>query len=1053
LNELSITINDIDRVNILNELGNEFVYEDKNLAELYYQQGLQLANEILFQGLEEDHEVLSVKSKILSGLGFVSYLNQNYSKAILEIEECIVLNNSLNNGALEEGGKFLLYLSYCYFKLNDFQSSIECLKESLVLSNGNMEVTARIHYLLSKNYQRIGSLDKAISHLNECLGICQENNFFYNQIVVINSLITIAQKKGNWKKSKKLLSSVKSLIDKNDNYSITGYYALLGNSYMHDGNLDSAKICLEKGEQMSELEKSVEQRFVNNLVKVYEYRAELEILLKNYERALIYADKIFASGNKHNSILELMSSHKLRYRIYEENQEYEKAFIALKAYNEIKEKNKIADIKGKLLKQEFELQVSQKKIEDSIAYQIIVQKRIAELKNHEVIIEEERKTKYLLIGSLIVSILAFFIFFRGLRRKRKDNEIIIAQNNASDVNQKLLESQNKKLQSKATLYKILQICSTDVGIKTILNETLNQLLDTVIIGGNGKGYVLLEKEIRINSIEVYTGLSDLEIEKLKNTPFDSCICGAVYSNHKVELCTKELELNHFNIPIVHNFEVLGVVVVETVLKENEMNNSIEFLNSVSILLGETIFRHNTADKLRIAHIENTLRKKEVEKVNEKVNLALEKQEAINSLMNAIINNENIGGKVYDYVLSIFGVVILKRLNITLFDFEKNLVELYFLKENGEDSMDNKPFPLSEFSDETISQLMVNSTVIVESIKNKKIKSISDIEMMRLNINSFVCYPLMSDNNLLGSLNISFEKSFKFTDKQNEFLKMLVEGITIAIRQNLMFNKIVFANTEMTKLQYELNSSLNYSKEIQKAILPTKEVFDSTFPKHFSILKQKDTVGGDFYWVRNYKDVKMVACVDCTGHNVPGAFMTMLARVLLREAGTIKAIRGPGKILKQMDSAIRNILKQKDYVGMQDGMDMTICVIDNQNNKIEFASAQRPIVVQEKGKQELTVLKGSKFPVGGFSKEEKTYDVIKFDLDQIEKFYMFSDGYVDQFGGPKVKKIGTKKFISNLNLIKNLSMDKQKEFLVNEIENWKGDLNQIDDICVIGIDLT
>jgi len=214
------------------------------------------------------------------------------------------------------------------------------------------------------------------------------------------------------------------------------------------------------------------------------------------------------------------------------------------------------------------------------------------------------------------------------------------------------------------------------------------------------------------------------------------------------------------------------------------------------------------------------------------------------------------------------------------------------------------------------------------------------------------------------------------------------------------------------------------------------------------------VGGDFYWVREYKDgVKLIICIDCTGHNVPGAFMTMLARVLVRESATIKGIRDPSGILFQMDRGLRRILKQESYAGMQDGMDISICIINEEENYIKFSSAQRPIIFLEKGNQEVTVIKGDKFSVGGYYEYEKVFKITELPLDTVAKFYITTDGYLDQFGGPNVKKIGKRNFIQSLNLIQNLPMDKQKEFLLNELNNWKGELDQIDDICVIGVDLT
>ena len=152
----------------------------------------------------------------------------------------------------------------------------------------------------------------------------------------------------------------------------------------------------------------------------------------------------------------------------------------------------------------------------------------------------------------------------------------------------------------------------------------------------------------------------------------------------------------------------------------------------------------------------------------------------------------------------------------------------------------------------------------------------------------------------------------------------------------MFSQITSKNIQLSELNSSIKASINYANKLQHSVLPTYGAFDEVFSSNFAYLNQKDTVGGDFYWAREYEDgVKMMACVDCTGHGIPGAFMTMLSRVLLREAATIKGLRCPSEILMQMDKAVRRVLVQYDYEAMQDGMDMTICVVDPKNNNISF----------------------------------------------------------------------------------------------------------------------
>ena len=1049
LNELYSNENEVKKIHTLNGLGDLLKNRSSDSSELYYQQGLQLSNHLLLYN--SDNEVLLEKANILSGLGYINYLDQDFKDAILKLEESLKIKESLSKYLTLDQTSLLLHLSFCYFSLNDHQSSIEYLLDALKENEkGNdVGIKTRIYYSLAENYYSLEIFHKAKESYKMSYKLACENNFENVKVITLNSLTALYQKEKNWKKSDEYLLKSLRVIKANNDFRIIDYYAVKGYSEIHKGFLDSASFYLNLGEELGD-----KNNVSYSLVKVYKYRSILENKIKNYDLAYEYALKVEDYGVFHKDINVIIIGLELKYEIYESRKDYKNALLSLKKLTELKKKHITFNIRGQLLKQELILKSEQKELSDSLKFDAVRQNKEAEIKNQIVLLEEERKTKYFLGGSLFLVLIVLIVIIKGLKRRKKDNEIILAQQKESEVHQLLLVDQNKNLQSKASLFKILNVCSKDVSIKNILSEVLDHLVVLNIIGGANEGFVYLETKGRYNGVDVFSGILDEKIKIFKESPHGECVCGKKYKDYKIELCCNGVLKNHYNIPVVNNNEVLGIMVIFTSFSKEEMKKELDFLEIVSKLLGETIYRHNMSDKLRLAHIENTLKKKEVAKIHNQVEEALNKQAAINGLMEAIINNENIGGRVFNYVTDIFGGVYIKRLNITLFDFTKKEVAFYFLRENGEDKLENKPFSLDEFSKETIESLKRNQRIVVTSIKEKEIKSVSDLKMMRNNIDSFVSFPLMSEGKLLGSLNVSFEERISFTQSQEQFLNMLVEGITIAINQNVMFNQIVSNNTELSMLHNELNSSINYAQKIQEAILPSEELFSDIFAKHFVIHKQKNSVGGDFYWVREYKKgVKMVACIDCTGHNVPGAFMTMLARVLIREAAIIKELRNPTKILTQMDGAIRRILKQSSYEGMQDGMDMTVCVIDENKNSIEFSSAHNPIIYLEKGKEKLTVIKGSKFAVGGYFETEKKFDTISLKLDTIEKFYMLSDGYVDQFGGPNVKKIGKNSFINSLNLIQNLPIKKQKEFLLNEFNNWKGDLDQIDDVCVIGVDLT
>jgi len=1051
LNELTTNENEIEKLSILNSLGDYFVDNDISKAELYYQQGLQNSNSLLLQNNGFTIELKRSKSNLLSGLGYVNYLRFNYKNAIVQLENSLSLKREVYGDVFDEKQNILLHLGYCYHKFGDFKVALDYFQTAL-LANENITdfgFLSKVHLGLGKSYQKVKFYEKAIYHYKNVIRFSKNTSYFFVFIKANNGLAEIYQENGEWRKSKNILMQSRQLVKKYPTAGVIKFYGLCGSQMNYNKQYDSARFYFDKAEDLNK-----NNTTTTGLSYIYSRYSSFETEQKNYDKAGIYASKLLYLGIKLNDIFIQSEAFGLKARIHEETNDYSKAYVCINKQKKLLELLSVEESKTKVLKQELLLDAKQKKLKDGLKYEAIIQKRESKLENQSILIEEQQKVKYMLFGGLGLAVITLLIFFVGLKRRKKDNIIITAQKEESESTRIQLSEQNKSLQTKASLYKILNVCSKDISIKNVLKEVLDSLVNLNFIVANGNGFIYLKTEGRFNGVDVVSGLTKEKFLEYKSTPGNECICGGKYIMQKVELCCNGTMENHFYIPIVNNTETLGVIVLFTKLTKDEMGKGIDFLNIVSKLIGETVFRHNMSDKLRVAHIENTLKKKEIKKAHDKVNQALNKQAAINDLISAIIDNKNIGAQVFNYITDIFSKSYIRRLNITLFDFKKEEVSFYFLRENGEDKLENKPFSIHEFSTATLTNLKENKRVIVKSIKEKKTKSYSDLQMMKNNIDSFISFPLMADNKLLGSLNISFEEELMLTDVQEEFLSMLVEGITIAINQNIMFNQIVYSSSQVSKLHDELNSSINYAQKIQEAILPTTELFTSIFPKHFAILQQKDSVGGDFYWVREYDDgIKMLVCIDCTGHNVPGAFMTILARVLVREAATIKGLRHPSDILIQMDGAVRRILKQYNYDGMQEGMDVTICVINEKENYIKFSSAQRPILYVEKNSKEVTLVKGCRFSVGGYSEKPKKFKITELPLDTIDKFYMLSDGYIDQFGGPEVKKIGKKNFLRSLNLIQNLPMEKQKEFLLNELNNWKGDLDQIDDICVIGVDLT
>lgn len=252
---------------------------------------------------------------------------------------------------------------------------------------------------------------------------------------------------------------------------------------------------------------------------------------------------------------------------------------------------------------------------------------------------------------------------------------------------------------------------------------------------------------------------------------------------------------------------------------------------------------------------------------------------------------------------------------------------------------------------------------------------------------------------------------------------------------------------VTQLYKDLTDSINYAKRLQQTILPTQERVHSLFPDSFVFYKPKDIVSGDFYWFKSQGSKKMFAAVDCTGHGVPGAFMSLVGYNVLNQV--TKVFTRPSQILNNLNRLASELLSGgSDNVDIRDGMDISLCTFDRDKMELEFAGAYNPLYIVRN--KELTLAPGDRFSIGSFDYGEKQFTNHVYQLEEGDCLYVFSDGYADQFGGPKGKKFLKKKFREMILDISDLRMNEQLSRIKSSWVQWKGKEDQVDDILVIGI---
>lgn len=288
------------------------------------------------------------------------------------------------------------------------------------------------------------------------------------------------------------------------------------------------------------------------------------------------------------------------------------------------------------------------------------------------------------------------------------------------------------------------------------------------------------------------------------------------------------------------------------------------------------------------------------------------------------------------------------------------------------------------------------------------------------------------------------RNYRNKKKANELLSM----------QNTEIQK---QRDHIQRQNENISKSINYAQGIQKALLPTQSSLNRVFPESFIFFRPRDIVSGDYYWFRSLSNSKenfdpstdkfAIAAIDCTGHGVPGAFLSMIGYNLLDEIVS-KGIHKPGTILRELNNGIRKALRQ-DETDNRDGMDMALCVVDIKNRIIEFAGAKNPVVYVSDA--EVFRVRGDKESIGGgygvFEDDFTTHQII---IERPTWFYLFSDGFIDQFGGADGRKFMIKGFVDLLASISILPANQQREMLKNTFKDWLGtQYQQVDDVLVVG----
>ncbi len=924
--------------------------------------------------------------------------------------------------------------------LKNLFKALETLKKI-----GDPKFESHALYHIFGAFYFLADYDEAIKYALEMLHHSHQYNDRLAQANALNAIGTVHYSTGEDEKAiADLFMGLEIATHFDDQHLIARLLDGLGSAYFNLKNMEKSIEYKKKSLEVSRLigSKQIESYALDGLGKIYLANHDLKNAEKTFLECLAIREEIqFISGIAETN-LHLGT-------LYLDTERIDEGFVFLEKALTISQETNTKEVlykTHKILSKYYELKSD---IQNFVKHF----KKYYALKDEY--FSEKRKQKQATV-EMQISIL----------QMKKEKELVDQKNNQ-------LEQLSKDLVILSDLGKtitsLLSIEAINKRVYTIINDLMDasgfgigvvsdDKTELVFPGYIEKGVVLSSSSDDLHDVNRLSSICFNREEEIVINDFDTE--AQQYIQEHVEVQVGEHTCSIIYLPLKINDKKLGVLTVQSFKKNAYTDYHVNLVKNLGIYCAIAIENATLFERLEEIVTERT---SEVIKQKEQIEKSHDNTRLLSEIGQQIISNINFDSiftKLHENVSQLMNA---DCFGVRIYYPETNEIEYRYEIERGELS---EPLRVSMSNDDNFSVWCVKhqKDILINNLAKEYKHYVKKIVIPKGDApHSILFCPMMIGERVIGVITVqSFSKN-AYTPLHLNMLKTLASYTAIALENaNLVEHledkvkerteKIVKQKEIIEENNKHITDSIKYAKRIQEAFLPSEDSVRALLENSFVLYKPKDIVSGDFYWIEQKGNKILFAVADCTGHGVPGAFMSIIGFNGLNQLVNEYDYTKPSEILTLLNKNISNTLRQKveDSV-IRDGMDIAICAIDLKTRELEFAGAYSPLIIIRDG--EIMKIRGDKHPIGNFVGEaEFTFTNNEMTLLPGDKIYIYSDGFIDQFGGQGGKKLKYNNFKKLLLNNHQKSMRDQKEAINTFFEEWRAGLEQIDDVCLIGISI-